>query len=235
MKNLNFLFGVSAVMFVAATTTAQAEQLLWGIQAEQLEYRLGEADENIFAWDFDAFVGSDEVKVYWRSEAEYDTKESSFETLENQLRLQMPISDFFDGVIGVRADTPKGPDRYHGVVGVHGLTRQWFEIDADLFVSDHPSARFEVEYEGLITNRVIFTPSVELDMPFTDDREIDIGAWGPKAEIGARLSYDLVDRAVAPYIGVHYERVFGETSDIRRANGKEDDAVFFVTGVRLVF
>ena len=213
---------------------AQAESVLWGVQVEQLEYRVGE-DENVAAYDFDAFVGTDELKVVWRGEGEFSLEEEAWEALENQLRVQVPVSPFFDAVAGIRVDTPDGPDRAHAVIGLHGLAQQWFEVDADLFVSDYPSFRFEAEYEGLITNRIILVPSIELDVPFRDDPASDVGAWGPKVEVGLRLSYDLIDRAVSPYIGVHYERVFGETADIARANGEDRGAVFFVAGTRLMF
>ena len=217
-----------------AGATAYAEAVIWGIQAERLEYRTGDGSD-ILAWDFDAVVGTDELKFVWRSEAEYAFDGDVFETLENQARLQMPISNFFDGVAGVRVDTPEGPDRVYGVIGVHGLAPQWFEIDADLFVSDNPRFRFEAEYEALITNRIILTPSFEFDLPFTDDHAIDVGAFGPKLEVGARLSYDLVDRAISPYIGVHYERVFGETADLARADGDDVDGVAIVVGTRIMF
>lgn len=227
--------GITGFAMTALTTSPLlAEQLIWGIQAEQLEYRIGDATD-VMAWDVDALIGTDELKLVFRSEGEFETTDDVLEAFENQLRLQKPISTFFDAVAGVRIDTPEGPDRVHGVLGVHGLAPQWFEIDADLFVSDHPSFRFKAEYEALITNRLILTPSLEFDLPFTDDLPIDVGAWGPKLEVGARLSYDLIDRAVSPYIGVHYERVFGETRDIARAEGKDDDAVFFAAGFKLIF
>lgn len=226
-----------SVLAIATSTAvhARAESLIYGIQVEQLEYRLGESNEDILAWDFDAVVGSDELKFVWRSEAEYEESESKFETLENQARLQVPISTFYDAVAGIRLDTPKGVDRVSGVLGVHGLAEQWFEIDADLFLSEDPSARFEVEYEGLITQYVTFTPSLEVDLPFTDDEELENGAWGPKVELGARLSYDVIDRSVSPYIGVHYEHLFGKTADIAEEDGKADNAVFGVVGVRLLY
>lgn len=170
-----------------------------------------------------------------RSEGEFETKTDKLETMETQLRLQTPVSTFFDAVGGIRFDTPEGQDRVHAVVGLHGLAPQWFEVDADLFVSDYPSFRFEAEYEALITNYWILTPSIEFDLPFRDDPGRELGAWGPKVEIGARLSYDLIDRAVAPYIGVHYERYMGETQDIREAEGENADGLFFVTGLRLMF
>ena len=119
---------------------AAAEKPIWGIQVEQLEYRIGDQTD-VAAWDFDALYGSDELKLVFRSEAEYTVQARGFETLENQIRLQTPISDFFDAVVGLRADTPKGPNRYSAVVGLHGLAQQWFEIDADVFLSDKPSVR----------------------------------------------------------------------------------------------
>jgi len=213
---------------------ALAEQNVWGIQVEQAEYRVG-GDTDVAAWDLDAFYGNDDLRLVFRSEAEYSVKEEAFETLETQLRLSTPISDFFDGVAGVRFDSARGPDRLHGVVGIHGLTRQWFEIDADLFVSDHPALRFEVDYEGLITNRIIVVPGIGLELPFTDDRALNQGAFGPKLEVGARVSYDLVDRLLSPYVGVHYERTFGRSADLVRASGEDAGAVFLVVGARMVF
>ena len=232
MRKTTYL--TAAVATALLPLPAAAEPLIWGVQAEQFEYRVND-DASVLAWDSDAIVGSDELKFVWRSEGEYELRESTLETLENQARLQVPISDFFDGVAGVRVDTPDGPDRIYGVLGLHGLTQQWFEIDADLFLSEHPSFRFEAEYEALITNRIILTPSVEIDLPFTDDDAIGVGAFGPKLEAGARLSYDLIDRAFAPYIGVHYERVFGETADLAREEDEEIGALFFVAGAKLMF
>lgn len=233
MRNWHLLFGilVSATLLARA---AQAEPVVWAIQAEQLEYRLGEGSD-IMAWDTQAFIGKDELRLVWRSEAEYLVDTDNFETLENQFRLQTPISDFFDAVVGVRFDTPEGPNRVHGVLGLHGLAPQWFEVDADLFLSEHPSARFEIEYEGLITNRLILVPSIELDIPLDDDPATGRGAFGPTLEIGARLSYDLVDRLLSPYIGIHWERTFGESAELARAEGEATSSVYLVAGFRLMF
>jgi len=235
MKKFLSLVGATVAPTLFFPQIASAEPLIWGVQVEQFEYRFGESDEDIIAWDFDALIGSDELKFVWRSEGEYEESGRKFETLENQARLQIPISDFYDAVAGVRFDNPKGVDRISGVLGVHGLAEQWFEVDADLFLSEDPSARFEVEYEGLITNLVTVTPSIEVDLPFTDDEEFENGAWGPTIEVGARISYDLVDRLLSPYVGVHYERKFGETANIAEEDGGDDDAVFIVTGVKIMF
>lgn len=227
--------GAAALLGVACVSTPVfAEVPVWGVRAKQIEVRFGEAND-LFAWSGDAFYGTDELKLVWRSEAEYSLTGSAFEKLENQIRLQTPISTFFDAVVGFSADTPKGPDRFAGVIGVHGLAPQWFEVDADLFLSDKPSFRLELDYEALITNRITLIPSIQIDVPFTDDGGRDIGAFGPTVEVGARLSYDLIDRAVSPYIGVHYEQAFGETANRLSAAGENSGAVFFVIGTRILF
>ena len=111
---------------------AKAEPFVWSIDVEQLEYRVND-DLDIFAWNFDTFVGDDDLHVVWRSEAEYDLDQDEFETMENQARVEKPISDFFDIVVGGRYDSPAGPNRAYGLIGVQGLAPQWFEVEADLF------------------------------------------------------------------------------------------------------
>lgn len=220
-----------------AVQAQESDLVFYGVQVEQLEYRRGDDGEDLGVYDADAFVGTDELKLRWQGKGEYDLEAEAFETLENRVVLQTPVSDFFDLKGGVRLDTPKGVDRWYGVVGVAGLAPQWFEIDADLFLSEtgDASARLDVEYELLITNRVVLTPSAEIDVAFSDDQEIGIGAGVSTIEVGLRLSYDLVDRAVSPYVGVAYEASLGETADLRRDAGEGTGAVFGVVGVRLIF
>lgn len=215
--------------------SAGAEPLIWGVQVEQLEYRFQDGAD-VLVWDFDALAGSDELKFVWRSEGEYAPDAEVFEKLENQFRLQVPVTDFFDAVAGLRLSTPEGAaNRVHGVLGLHGLAPQWLEVDLDLFLSDEPFLRFEAEYEALITNRLILVPNIEINLPFTDDRGTGVAALAPTVEIGARLGYDLVGRALSPYVGVNYERAFGDTGDLRQAEGEDRDSFSVVLGARMLF
>jgi copper resistance protein B len=217
---------------------AQAVGLVYyGLQLEEFEYRLGDEDEDIFAWDGDAYIGTDEFKVRLMSEGEYDTNATKFETLENRLVGQIPISDFFDAKAGIRLDTPKGRDRWYGILGVAGLAPQWFEVDADLFISElgDLSARLDVEYELLITNRLILTPSAELNLAFADDTEVEIKSGFTSLEFGARLSYDVIDRAFSPYVGFGYETKLGDTEDLISAEGEDTTAWFTTIGAKFVF
>ena len=107
----------------------------------------------------------------------------------------------------------------------------------DLFVSETGdlSTRFDVEYELLLTNRLILTPSAEVDIAFSEDSEIGIGSGLSSAEIGLRLSYDVLDRSISPYAGVVYERAFGGTADFARRDGEDTETWFGVVGMKLLF
>ena len=237
-KLMTIVFAGLAAIAIPASSQAQETNLIfYGVQMEELEYRQGDQSENLLVWDGDAFMGTDELKLRWLGKGEYDADGDVLETMENRLVLQKPISDFFDIKAGVRLDSPEGVDRWFGVFGVTGLAPQWIEIDADLFISEtgDVSARLDAEYELLITNRLILTPSGEIDVALSDDREIGVASGLNSIELGLRLSYDVVDRTFSPYIGVVFERKFGRTADFARDEGEDPSALFAVIGAKLMF
>lgn len=192
-------------------------------------------EENSIAWEFDAWVGNDDLRLVFKSEGA-KIEGGDLEEMNNQIRLQKPITDFFDGFVGLAASTPDGvAERYYGVFGVAGLAPQWFEVEAALYVSDYSYIGAEVEYEGLLTNRLILTPSLEVSLPLVDDPEREIAAGGATVELGLRLSYDLIGRNVSPYIGVNYERAFGGTAGFLRDNGQEVEELTGVVGINFTF
>lgn len=219
-----------------AQDISDAGLTFWNVTAERIEYRFAE-DEEVLALEGDATYGTDNLTVRYEVEAEYELESDELEAPKNQLVLQKPISAFFDAKAGVGYADLGEEERFYGVIGVHGLAPQWFEADADITLSESGDVAFlfEAEYEALITNRIILTPSFEMELGATDDDDIGLGQGFRKIEVGARLSYDLIDRAVAPYIGVHYERLLGETSSIAKSNGEDNDGLFGVIGVKISF
>ncbi|MEX2617675.1 MAG: copper resistance protein B [Alphaproteobacteria bacterium] len=231
------LTGIAVASLSAPLQAQETGLVFYGIQMEELEYRVGEGEDRTAVWNGDAYVGTDELKLRWLGQGEYNTATDTLERMENRFVLQKPVSDFFDVKAGVRLDTPDGPDRWFGVIGVTGLAKQWFEIDADLFLSEtgDASARLDIEYELLLTNRLILTPSADTDIAFSEDRETGVGSGVNNVEVGLRLSYDLVDRTVSPYLGIVYERKFGDTAKFAKAEGEDAAAWFAVIGTRFMF
>ncbi|MBT7665642.1 MAG: hypothetical protein HN608_12035, partial [Rhodospirillaceae bacterium] len=71
---------VCAFAALASINLAAAQEkglFLYGGQLEELEYRAGDEGEEIMAWGGNAFVGTDELKLRWISEGEYDNRDSS--------------------------------------------------------------------------------------------------------------------------------------------------------------
>ena len=237
MKSLAGAAAVAAALSASPVSAQETNFVYYGFQLEEFEHRIGDESEELLVWNGDSFVGTDELKLRWLGEGEYDTDARKFENMENRLVLQAPVSDFFDVKAGVRADTPKGKSRLYGVLGLTGLLKQWIEVDADLFVSDKgdASVRLDAEYELLLTNRITLTPSADLDVAFSDDRKMGVGSGFSAAEVGLRLSYDILDRALSPYIGVVWERKFGQTADFAREEGEDVEAWFFAVGVKVLF
>jgi len=215
----------------------QTTKTFWGVSAEKLEYRYSDSDEELAVIEGDAFYGTDELKFRWLFSGEWEDAHNAWETLENQFVGQIPVDDFWDAKAGIRIDTPEGPDRVYGVLGLTGLAPYWFEIDTNVYVSDEgdASADLEAEYELLITNYWIVSASFETLVAFSEDRAIGVGEGVNSTEIGLRLSYDLIDRAVSPYIGVVHERRYGDTADLARESGASTEQWFAVIGARIMF
>jgi copper resistance protein B len=229
--------GASIALAEVSAKDTQLEKRFWGVILENLEYRYSDSDDELGVIEGNAFYGTDELKFVWIFEGEWEKEHDAWETLENQLVAQKPISDFFDAKAGIRVDTPEGEDRVFGVVGVTGLAPQWIELDSNLFVSDQGdvSADLEAEYELLITNRLILHASFELDVAFAEDKETGVGRGFNSTETGLRMSYDIIDRVFSPYIGVVHERKYGDTADLARDSGGSAEDWFAVVGARIMF
>lgn len=234
MKQLTIGMLVGLFAAPAAMAEVGVPPTVWSFRTEKLEYRIGKKEKSL-AWDFDARVGGDEFRLVWKSEGARVIG-GGFEELNNELRVQKPISTFFDTFVGVAASTPDGePQRYYGSLGVTGLAPQWFEVEGALYLSKYPYIRARADYRALITNRLILTPEVTLSVPLADDPARKVAAGGATAELGLRLGYDLIDRSVAPYIGFNYRRAFGGTANLIRASGGSAGDLTAVVGVNFFF
>ncbi len=202
---------------------------------DQLEYRFQDGSD-LLVWEGQARIGNDDHSVAFKSEGEYERDDREFETAEFQLLYLTPVSDFFDLQAGVRYDIKPKPDRTYGVVGLNGLAPQWFETDASLFFSERgdASVRLEAEYDLLLTQRLILQPSGEVNIAFSQDEPTDIGKGLSSTELGLRLRYE-IEREFAPYVGVNWERMYGETADFSRDGGEDTDTFSLVLGTRMFF
>ena len=85
-----------------------------------------------------------------------------------------------------------------------------------------------------ITQRLILQPRAELNFAAQDVPENRIGSGLSNAELGLRLRYE-IRREFAPYVGVSWDRRFGDTARYARADGDRATSKSIVAGVRVWF
>jgi copper resistance protein B len=186
------------------------------------------------AWEGIAWFGSDTDRLWLRSEGERvggHTESADLEVLYGR-----SVSPWWDVVAGVRHDFKPGDSRSWVAFGVQGMAPYRFEVSATAYVGEdgQVAGNIEAEYTLRITNRLILQPLVEVDITAKDDADGGVGRGVSGIEAGLRLRYE-VSRRFAPYVGVVYERAFGDTADHRRAEGESARDTRFVAGVRIWF
>jgi copper resistance protein B len=193
------------------------------------------ADEGAgMEWEGQSWVGTDLNRLWLRSEGERvdgRTHSADLEVLYGH-----SLSPWWDVVAGIRHDFKPGASQDFAAIGVMGLAPYKFEVAATAYIgqSGQTSARIEVEYETLLTNRLILQPLVEVNLYGRDDARRGIGSGLSTIEAGLRLRYEFT-RQFAPYVGIVHEHAFGATADLLREDGAGTDDTRITAGVRIWF
>ena len=187
-----------------------------------------------FGWAGQAWIGTDLDRVWLRSEGERvdgHTEAASVEVLYGR-----SVARWWDVVAGIRHDVQPGASQDFAAIGLIGLAPYKFEVAATAYIgrSGQTAATVEVEYETLLTNRLVLQSTLEATVHGRDDARRGIGSGLGTVEAGLRLRYEFT-RRFAPYIGVVHERAFGGTADLRRGDNGDVEDTRVVAGLRFWF
>jgi len=228
------------LLFITLTMagTAQAggmndDPLLAMLVVDQFEIQVGDGDDPL-AWDAEGWVGKDLNKIWIKTDGEYS--DGSVEDMELQALYSRAIAPFWDLQAGWRRDLRPSPDRDWLALGIKGLAPYYFDVDMAVFLGDQgrTAARLQFEYEFMFTQRLILVPEIELNFYGKDDPAVGIGSGLADIEAGLRLRYE-IRREFAPYIGVNWSHLYGQTADYAREEGEDTDDFRFVAGIRFWF
>jgi copper resistance protein B len=191
-------------------------------------------DRDYLTWDANAWLGYAFNRLAIRTEGE--RVDGDTERADLELLWAHSFARWWDLTAGARVDFEPSASRNWAAFGVQGLAPYRFEIEATAYIgeSGNTAARFEGEYELLITNRLILQPQLELNWYGQSDPERRIGSGLSSVEAGLRLRYEF-RREVAPYVGLVRERLVGSTADLARADGLDPEDTSLVAGIRLRF
>jgi len=230
-------YGLAALLTAGLPLSVQAmsedDPLLYLFKADQLELRAGD-EENAAAFEGHFWVGRDLHKLWIKSEIE--ATEDATESAEWQFLYSRAMDSNWDLQLGLRVDTDPDPQRNWLVAGFHGVAPYWFEVDTALFVEEggQVNLRLAAEYEMMLTQKWVLAPEIELNWYSDDDDELALAAGFADLETGIRLRYE-VTRQFAPYLGVNYESLLGDTRDLAKDSGAETSDTQLVAGLRFWF
>jgi copper resistance protein B len=213
--------------------TAHDRKVNYFVLFDQLEWQR-DREAAIANWDAKGWVGGDIHRLWFRTEGE--TEDEDIETSQTHILYGRPFSRWWDLVAGVSQDVRPGPAQTWVAFGVQGLAPYWFDVEATAHVGagGRFHARFEAEYELLITNRMVLQPLAEIEWFAKTDSRRRVGAGLSTLETGARLRYEF-RRELAPYIGIVWNQKFGDTADFAKESSIKTHATRFVAGIRLWF
>lgn len=208
---------------------------------EQLEYRSRDTGADPLGWSARGWIGRDFDKFRWKSEGEavfegFDEGESETDLLYSRL-----VSSFWDFQVGIRyanewtGDGAYG-DTWSGQIGLQGVAPYMFELDNALYISEHGDVSFvlEAEYHVRVTQRLVLQPRTEFSLYAQDIPEQGVGAGMSDLSLDLRLRYE-IKREVAPYLGIRYQLLVGESGNMAEATGRSDSSTFYLAGLRFAF
>lgn len=216
----------------AQQLTLADETEFYGLWVDRFETRRGEV-EDFQEFSGYAWFGNSYRRFMLRSELEW--RDLTIEESKTELLYSRAVSPFWNIQVGGRYDHGDLAHREWLAFGVSGLTPYWIEVNATAYVNaeGHSAASIEMEYDLLLSQRLILQPKVGLDFFGDSDLEAGHSKGLSKSKLGLRLRYE-ISRQFAPYIG--YERVHhhGEAVTVFESLGQHRETQW-IAGFRFWF
>jgi len=142
----------------------------------QLEAQSADGRDDLY-WNGQAWYGGDINKIWFKTEGKSSLNDGDVEDANYRPSTPGRLHHTGTSRAGVRHDfKPDSLD--YAVIGVQGLAPYFFEIDVSAFLSTegNVSARAEIEYDLLLTQRLILQPRIEANLSLQDVPERMLGA-----------------------------------------------------------
>jgi len=218
---------------VQASELHNDDPLLGMFMVDRLEV-LDEEEGNPVSWDVTAWIGRDLEKVWFKTKGLYE--DSEVHSAEYQLLYGWAITPYWDLQAGWRLDSKPKPDRNWLALGIQGTAPYFVKTEATLFAGEENMSAFRLnlEYEFMLTQKWVLSPEFEINAYGNNDQERGIGSGLSDMEFSLRLLYE-VKREFAPYVGLGWEKVLGNSADYARAAGQDASETTLSLGIRAWF
>jgi len=213
-------------------TSMHEQEMFTKVMLDRLEWRDADPDAFTF-WEGQAWYGGDINKLWLKSDGHVvkgDTAEADLEAYYSRA-----VAPYWDLQLGARHDfaLQGTPSRNWLGIGFKGLAPYKFDIDTTLYAGEQGRAalRTQVEYDLLLTQRLVLMPELDANLYSKDDVERGIGKGLANLDLGLRVRYEL-RREFAPYVGVVRSGKYGDTANLARDAGSPVHDIQWLLGVR---
>lgn len=203
-----------------------------------LEYRpkTGAGQGNGYRWDVEGYYGGDYNRLWFKSEGQNNSAFKAGYDVDFQLLYGRFVQKYYDFQVGGRVETQssggRNVTRGLGVIGIEGLVPYDYDFEAALFIDQNGavSARLSFTKDLLLTQRLILQGRFETNAAIQRVEEFTTGSGLNNLEFGTRLRYE-IRRWFAPYVGVSFDKSFGETATLVRQDEGDPSQIRFAVGV----
>lgn len=205
---------------------------MWGVSVSDLGY---DFDEDMVNFEADAWYGSDEKRLVIKTEGRVDTEGDNDIDSLTSLSYWQPTSTFWNTHVGVAYDTVM--DDAALMLGIEGTAPYFIETTANSYWYSNGQVRLNAgaEYEWRLSQHWVVIPEAEITAFVKDDDKQHIVRGFNELEAKVRLTYETLNRQVAPYVGVSYETALGANRGQHRAHGKSVDSSSVIAGLSFWF
>ncbi len=190
-----------------------------------------------FRWDILGWRGGDYNRVWIKSEGTQSTTLSTGGVGDLQVLYGRMISAYFDLQVGLDYNRAWGranqAGRFQLAIGLQGLMPYAFELEPVIFIGQNGevSGRFTASQDFVLSQRLVAQFRFETSAAIQHAHAFDVGTGWNDISAGLRFRYEL-RREFAPYVGVNWNHLFGETADYARRSGTEPQGFALVGGIR---
>lgn len=202
--------------------------------ADRLEWQNGGSSPDVLHWKLRGWVGRDFSRLWLRAEGERPEGRAGHQSVE--VLRGRAVAPWWDLLLGIRQELGTGPDRSFFAAGLAGVAPLGIEVEATAYAGESGQAgvALDLEYELLLTNRLILAPEVEAAAWRRDDAAAGRGSGLDAVTAGLRLRYE-IRRELAPYLGLEWQGRFGDGAGLAKANGEPARDTRVVIGLRAWF
>ncbi len=211
------------------STHAHGSQWIFMAKIDQFEF--ANAD---LSWEGSASLSTDTERFLLRSSGERNDGQLEFSDID--ALFARSISPWWEVLAGINQYRANGQQQTSLAFGFMGMAPYKFEVEATAYLASAGQNRLQlaVEYQTLLSQRLILEPKLEAMFYGRDNPALGWGSGLGELEAGLRLRYEIT-RQFAPYVGIVRTRYFGKTADLLASAGESDTRTEWVFGLHAWF